>query len=213
MFTGIIEELGTIKAIKRGGTWCVLTIGASMILQDVQLGDSIAVNGICLTVTSFSSDHFTVDVMPETLDKTSLSSLQIGSWVNLERAMGAGGRFGGHLVSGHVDGTGIIHSKKKWGNAVLIEIKASEELLYYMIPKGSITIDGISLTIVDVKMDRFSISIIPHTLEMTILQYKGAGDIVNLECDIIGKYIEKYVTARKGSSKISQDFLAEHGFM
>ncbi len=213
MFTGIIEELGTIKAIKRGGKWCVLTIGASMILQDVQLGDSIAVNGICLTVTSFSSDHFTVDVMPETLDKTSLSSLQIGSPVNLERAMKAGGRFGGHFVSGHVDGMGVIHSKKNWGNAVLIEIKASEELLYYMIPKGSITIDGISLTIVDVKMDRFSISIIPHTLEKTVLQYKGTGDIVNLECDMIGKYIEKYVSARKGTGKISQDFLAEHGFI
>lgn len=213
MFTGIIEELGTIKGIKRGGEWCVLTIGASAILQDVQLGDSIAVNGICLTVTSFASDHFTVDVMPETLDKTSLSSLQIGSLVNLERAMRAGGRFGGHFVSGHVDGTGTIHSKKKWGNAILIEIKAPEDLLYYMIPKGSITIDGISLTIVDVKMDRFSISIIPHTLEMTILQYKGSGDIVNLECDMIGKYIEKYVSARKGNSKITPDFLAEHGFM
>lgn len=213
MFTGIIEEIGVIKGIKRSANWCVLTIGASSVLKDVQLGDSIAVNGVCLTVTSFTQEQFTVDVMPETFDKTSLSRLNIGFKVNLERAMAAGGRFGGHFVSGHVDGTGIISSRLPYGNAVLFEIKAPEELLYYMVPKGSITIDGISLTILEVAEDRFSVSIIPHTLEMTILQYKGVGDLVNLECDMIGKYIEKFVSSRKPASKITQAFLAEHGFI
>ncbi|RXT15231.1 riboflavin synthase [Ammoniphilus sp. CFH 90114] len=213
MFTGIIEELGVIQGIKRGGEWMVLTIGASIVLKDVQLGDSIAVNGVCLTVTSFSSREFTVDVMPETFHKTSLSDIQVGSKVNLERAMAAGGRFGGHFVSGHVDGTGKIVSKTSYGNAVLFEIKAPEQLLHYMIPKGSVTIDGISLTILDVSSDRFSVSIIPHTLEMTILQHKGMGATVNLECDMIGKYIEKFITTRKPTSKLTEAFLSEHGFM
>ncbi len=213
MFTGIVEELGTILGVKRGGEWLVLTIGASTILKDVQLGDSIAVNGVCLTVTSFTSREFTVDVMPETFHKTSLAEIKVGSRVNLERAMAAGGRFGGHFVSGHVDGTGTIASKTVYGNAVLIEIKASEELLHYMVPKGSITIDGISLTIVDLSLDRFRVSVIPHTLEMTILKDKGVGATVNLECDMIGKYVEKFITARKATSKLSASFLAEHGFM
>ncbi|WP_134700518.1 riboflavin synthase [Ammoniphilus sp. YIM 78166] len=213
MFTGIVEELGTILGVKRGGEWLVLTIGASAILKDVQLGDSIAVNGVCLTVTSFTSREFTVDVMPETFHKTSLADIKIGSQVNLERAMAAGGRFGGHFVSGHVDGTGTIASKTVYGNAVLIEIKASEQLLHYMVPKGSITIDGISLTIVDLSLDRFRVSVIPHTLEMTILKDKGIGATVNLECDMIGKYVEKFITARKPTSKLSASFLAEHGFM
>lgn len=212
MFTGIIEELGSIQGIKRGGEWLVLAIGASRILKDVQLGDSIAVNGVCLTVTSFTSREFTVDVMPETFQKTSLSDIQVGSQVNLERAMAAGGRFGGHFVSGHVDGTGKIASKKGYGNAVLIEIKAPEHLLHYMIPKGSITIDGISLTILDVASDSFRVSIIPHTLSMTTLQHKGIGAVVNLECDMIGKYIEKFIAARKPASKLTEAFLSEHGF-
>jgi riboflavin synthase len=213
MFTGIIEEVGIIKGIQKGANWSVMTIQAASILKDVQLGDSIAVNGICLTVTSFKASQFTVDVMPETMDKTSLSELSIGAQVNLERAMTAGGRFGGHFVSGHVDGTGTISSIQNYGNAVLFDIKAPESLLYYMIPKGSITIDGISLTILDIESDRFRVSVIPHTLDHTVLKTKQAGHKVNLECDMIGKYIEKFISGRKPASKLSESFLAEHGFI
>jgi riboflavin synthase len=216
LFTGIIEEIGTIRSIRSGNQSAVLEIAAEKVLRDVKLGDSIAVNGICLTVTAFSARHFTVDVMPETLKKTNLSTLKIGSSVNLERAMAAGNRFGGHFVSGHVDGTGVIVQKQSYGNAVLYEIEADEALLRYMIPKGSIAIDGISLTIVDVTERYFSVSIIPHTLAETVLQYKGKGDTVNLECDMIGKYIERFLTRREqkiGSPKLTEKFLAEHGFL
>jgi riboflavin synthase len=213
MFTGIIEEVGIIKGIQKGANWSIMTIQAASILKDVQLGDSIAVNGICLTVTSFKASQFTVDVMPETMDKTNLSELSIGAQVNLERAMTAGGRFGGHFVSGHVDGTGTISSIQNYGNAVLFDIKAPESLLYYMIPKGSITIDGISLTILDIESDRFRVSVIPHTLDHTVLKTKQAGHKVNLECDMIGKYIEKFISGRKPASKLSESFLAEHGFI
>ncbi|HJV47344.1 MAG TPA: riboflavin synthase [Bacillota bacterium] len=213
MFTGIIEEVGRIQGIKRGSKWCVLTIQAKHVLVDVKLGDSIAVNGVCLTVTSFTNTQFSVDVMPETFEKTNLAGLLTGSKVNLERAMMAGGRFGGHMVSGHVDGQGMILSKTKMGNAVVFKVQAEAVLLYYMIPKGSITIDGISLTLLDVEADSFSISIIPHTIEMTTLHEKDRGDRVNLECDMIGKYIAKYLTDRKLSTGITQSFLSEHGFI
>jgi len=214
MFTGIVEEIGVLKGIKRGANWLVLTIGASRVLDQVQLGDSIAVNGVCLTVTSYTGGQFTVDVMPETFDKSNLSALSVGSRVNLERAMQAGGRFGGHFVSGHVDGTGKIAGKTNYGNAVVYQIQTAESLLYYLIPKGSITIDGISLTVLDVEADHFTVSIIPHTQEITTLKDRGIGDIVNLECDMIGKYIEKFIQAKKPTtSKISRDFLEQHGFI
>jgi riboflavin synthase len=213
MFTGIIEEIGTISRIQRGGTWCVLTIAAKTVLEDAKLGDSIAVNGVCLTVTSFSQNHFTVDVMPETFEKTNLSKFTMGERVNLERAIVAGGRFGGHMVSGHVDGQGRIATRENYGNAVVFKIEATEQLLHYMVPKGSITIDGISLTILEVGSSSFSISIIPHTLQETTLQTKGVGDQVNLECDMIGKYIEKFISARKPSSGITHSFLSENGFI
>jgi riboflavin synthase len=216
VFTGIIEEIGTIRSIKRGNASAVLEIAADKVLTDVQLGDSIAVNGICLTVTEFSTRHFTVDVMPETLAKTSLASLGPGSPVNLERAMAAGDRFGGHFVSGHVDGTGVIVDKRPYGNAVLYEVEAEDGLLRYIIPKGSISIDGISLTVVDVTETSFSVSIIPHTLAETVLQYKEKGDRVNLECDMIGKYIERILTWRERKarpSSLTESFLAEHGFL
>ncbi|GED12043.1 riboflavin synthase [Aneurinibacillus migulanus] len=216
MFTGIIEEIGTIRSIKRGDRSAVLDISADKVLTDVRLGDSIAVNGICLTVTTFSSRNFTVDVMPETLEKTSLSTIGPGSQVNLERAMAAGDRFGGHFVSGHVDGTGFIADKRSYGNAVLYKVEADETLLRYIIPKGSVAIDGISLTVVDVTETGFTVSIIPHTLAGTVLQYKEKGDLVNLECDMIGKYIERFVTWReqkKSRASLTESFLSEHGFL
>ncbi|WP_027415867.1 riboflavin synthase [Aneurinibacillus terranovensis] len=215
MFTGIIEEIGYVRRITRGDKWCVLEISAAKVLRGVKLGDSIAVNGTCLTVTQYSDHHFSVDVMPETLDKTSLSLLSPGSPVNLERALAAGDRFGGHFVSGHIDGTGTITAKKPYGNAVLFEIEAPEEVLRYILPKGSIAVDGISLTVVSTTDSHFTVSIIPHTVKETLLQYKNQGDIVNLECDMIGKYIERFVSAReheKRKAPITIDFLSEHGF-
>lgn len=212
MFTGIVEEKGALKAVQRGPNWMTLTIEAAKVLEGVALGDSIAVNGVCLTVTSFAESSFTVDVMPETFEKTNLSSLPIGAKLNLERAMPADGRFGGHFVSGHVDGMGTIRSIKPLGNAIVFDIAADESLLYYMIPKGSIAIDGISLTILDVNNQSFSVSIIPHTLDHTTLKERKAGDRVNLECDMVGKYIEKFVRQRKPTSTLTREFLAEHGF-
>ncbi|OIK14145.1 riboflavin synthase subunit alpha [Bacillus sp. MUM 116] len=218
MFTGIIEEIGLVSNIQRTGESFVLTIEAKKILGDVHLGDSIAVNGVCLTVTSFTGKKFTVDVMPETVKASSLNDVKRGSKVNLERAMAAGGRFGGHFVSGHIDGTGVIKSKKAFENAVYYEIEANQEILHYIILKGSITIDGTSLTVFGKTEDTFTISLIPHTLSESILGLKGSGDIVNLECDMLGKYVGHFLTGmnsnqvKKGTSGISADFLAENGF-
>lgn len=212
MFTGIVEEIGTIKALKPGG----LEVCAKKVLEDVHLGDSIAVNGVCLTVTSFTGSSFIVDVMPETFRRSSLSELSIGSRVNLERAMAANGRFGGHIVAGHIDDTGTVSSIKKEENAVWITIATPPDLLKYIIEKGSITIDGISLTVASVTDCNFSVSIIPHTGKETILLDKRIGQKVNLECDMVGKYIEKLLsfekTESKPESKITMEFLAQHGF-
>ena len=218
MFTGIIEEIGVVANIKRTGESFVLAIEAKKILNDVQLGDSIAVNGVCLTVTSFTGKLFTVDVMPETVKASSLNMIKRGSKVNLERAMAAGGRFGGHFVSGHIDGTGIIKSKQSFENAVYYEIEAEQELLKYIILRGSITVDGTSLTVFAVTENSFTLSIIPHTLSETILGLKGSGDIVNLECDMIGKYVGHFIqnlssdTAQKSKTGITAQFLADNGF-
>lgn len=216
MFTGIIEEVGTIEQIKQSGEAIVMTIASKKLLTDVHLGDSIAVNGVCLTVTSFDRDRFTVDLMPETVRNTSLRQLSRGSRVNLERAMAAGGRFGGHFVSGHVDGVGEVLSKHRHDNAIYYEIKVSKELRKYIILKGSIAIDGTSLTVFGVTDDTFTISIIPHTVEETIIGMKGPGDVVNIECDMIGKYIEQFIGQRfdqgKSKSTLSASFLEEHGY-
>ncbi|NEU31023.1 riboflavin synthase [bacterium LRH843] len=217
MFTGIIEEIGVIQEIRQAGESMVIKIGAKEILDDVKLGDSIAVNGVCLTVTSFQSSHFTVDVMPETIRATSLRGIGRGSNVNLERAMSAGGRFGGHFVSGHVDGIGTIMARKPEQNAVYFQINISPELRHYMVEKGSVTVDGTSLTIFAVDEDSFTLSIIPHTLSETIIGQKGVGDVVNIECDMIGKYIEQFITrrlepAKKSGGSLSDQFLEEHGF-
>ncbi|MEH7336120.1 riboflavin synthase [Neobacillus drentensis] len=218
MFTGIIEEIGSILNIQRSGESFVLTIAAKRILEDVNLGDSIAVNGVCLTVTSFTANRFTVDVMPETVRASSLNMVKRGSNVNLERAMAAGGRFGGHFVSGHIDGTGIIKSKKAFENAVYYEIEADPELLRYVIERGSIAVDGTSLTVFGVSENRFTLSLIPHTLGESIVGQKGSGDIVNLECDMIGKYVGHFMNnlgknnQHKSSGGISAKFLEENGF-
>ncbi|MFS0778005.1 riboflavin synthase [Neobacillus sp. 3P2-tot-E-2] len=218
MFTGIIEELGVVANIKRSGESFVLTIDAKKILKDVHLGDSISVNGVCLTVTGFTNSQFTVDVMPETVKASSLQSLKRGSKVNLERAMAAGGRFGGHFVSGHIDGTGVIKTKRPVENAVYYEIEASQEILKYVIERGSIAVDGTSLTVFGVTDNDFTLSLIPHTLTESIIGLKESGDIVNLECDMIGKYVGHFLTSRqntgnkKNQAGISASFLEENGF-
>ena len=187
-----------------------------MILEDLKIGDSVAVNGVCLTATSIGAGGFTADVMHETLNRSSLGALQKGSHVNLERAMLANGRFGGHIVSGHIDGTGTIGSIQKDDNALWYTILADAKLLRYIVEKGSVTIDGISLTVADVQSDRFAVSLIPHTAKVTVLGEKRTGDIVNLETDIIGKYVEKLmkptVEETKQKSGITMEFLAENGF-
>ncbi|UJF31188.1 riboflavin synthase [Paenibacillus hexagrammi] len=220
MFTGIIEEIGSMRRIHSQGQAMVLTIGANKVLKDVKLGDSIAVNGVCLTVVSFDSDSFSVDVMPETYRKTNLRTLQSGARVNLERAMAANGRFGGHIVQGHVDTTAVIVSRKPEENAVVYRFEPEDKDFFkYMLPSGSITIDGISLTIVEVTDAYASVSIIPHTLSQTVLEDKHPGDTVNIECDVLGKYMERLLffgqsdKTGKKKSALTADFLAEHGFM
>ncbi len=215
MFTGIVEELGTIRAVRRGAASAVLSIGAAEVLSDLKIGDSVAVNGVCLTVTSLDDGGFTADVMHETLGRSSLGALAPGGRVNLERAMPANGRFGGHIVSGHIDGTGKVASVRPDDNALWYTISAAPELLRYIVEKGSITIDGISLTVAAVDEVSFSVSLIPHTAAVTTLGKKRAGDTVNLETDIIGKYVEKLLCPapepeRQGG--ISLEFLAENGF-
>ena len=215
MFTGIVEEMGRVELIKRGQHSAILTIGAKKVLEDTKIGDSIAVNGICLTVTSLTSKSFTADVMQETLNRSSLAKLLPGSHVNLERAMPANGRFGGHIVSGHVDGIGKIVGIKEDDISIWYRIQASPEILRYIVEKGSITVDGISLTVAAITDEDFSISAIPHTVSQTILKEKRQGDVVNLETDILGKYVEKLVgtsqTEQKKSS-ITREFLLQQGF-
>ncbi|WP_099351752.1 riboflavin synthase [Fredinandcohnia onubensis] len=217
MFTGIVEEIGKIKAINGSQDSVEMVIKARKILDDVNLGDSISVNGVCLTVTEFTSDGFTVDVMPETVKSTSLRDLQRNDDVNLERAMSANGRFGGHIVSGHVDGIGKIVRKEPKGNAVYYEIEIPEELIQFMIYKGSVTVDGTSLTIFGLTKNTFTLSLIPHTLTETILRKKGVGDIVNIECDMLGKYVSQFMRRSFGNeksteSRITASFLEENGF-
>ncbi len=225
MFTGIIEETGKIESVANGNKSAIITIIADKVLKCTKIGDSIAVNGVCLTVTSISGNKFTADVMAETIRRSSLGTLKHGSKVNLERAMAADGRFGGHIVSGHIDGTGVIRSLEREDNAVWVEIETPDKLLKYIVEKGSIAIDGISLTVAKLTDDSFSVSVIPHTGEETTLLAKKPGDIVNLENDIIGKYVERLMnfntsqkspfdnkTATSTKSNITMDFLTENGF-
>ncbi len=225
IFTGIVEETGKIESVANGNKSAIITIIADKVLKGTKIGDSIAVNGVCLTVTSISGNKFTADVMAETIRRSSLGTLKHGSKVNLERAMAADGRFGGHIVSGHIDGTGVIRSLEREDNAVWVEIETPDKLLKYIVEKGSIAIDGISLTVAKLTDDSFSVSVIPHTGEETTLLAKKPGDIVNLENDIVGKYVERLMnfnTSQKSpfdnkaatstKSNITMDFLTENGF-
>ena len=201
MFTGIIEETGSVARVLQGGTSGEIRIKASCVLEGTKLGDSIAVNGVCLTVTGLYDDGFTADVMPETLRRSNLGLLRSGDKVNLERAMAADGRFGGHIVSGHIDGTGTIKELKKEKNATWVTVSAPGHLLRLIVEKGSIAIDGISLTVAGVDDTSFKVSVIPHTSAETTLTLKKSGDPVNLETDIVGKYVEKLL----GTAYIKQD--------
>lgn len=200
MFTGIIEETGKIISVGAGR----IAVQAKKVLHGTQIGDSIAVNGVCLTVTTMTSSEFTADVMPETLSRTNLGSLGKGNSVNLERAMAADGRFGGHIVSGHIDGTGTVSKLEKDGNAVWVYISAPSNILNLIIEKGSIAIDGISLTVAKVNDKEFAVSVIPHTGEETALLGKKAGDVVNLENDVIGKYVQKLMGLGGAGGSASQ---------
>ena len=215
MFTGIIEETGTIQKIEKGALSAKITVQCKKVLEGTKTGDSIAVNGICLTVTSLSRDSFTADVMAETLRRSSLSEAAAHTAVNLERAMAADGRFGGHIVSGHIDGTGRISHIQQEEIAVWYTISAAPGLLRYIVEKGSIALDGISLTVAAVTPQDFQVSVIPHTRQETSLSAKKAGSLLNIECDIVGKYIEKFLSPQEtGSpqSSLTESFLKEHGF-
>ena len=202
MFTGIVEEIGKIINIKKGDLFSILEIAGDIIFSDIKLGDSIATNGVCLTVTNYNGNSFKADVMHTTLKATALGDLSVGSSVNLERAMPANGRFGGHIVSGHIDGTATIKSIKPIGNSLVYTFNAEDKLLKYMIPKGSIAIDGISLTISELMASSFSVSIIPHTAQETILSIKKPNDKVNIELDILGKYIDRLLNFKEGANGI-----------
>lgn len=216
MFTGIVEEKGIIKSISRGRNSSRLEIEGNIIFNQIQLGDSVAVNGVCLTVCNFSGKTFEADVMGETLSRSSLGELKQGSKVNLERAMAADGRFGGHIVSGHIDGIGTIVSMEPDEIATWVKISTKSEIMKYIVEKGSIAIDGVSLTVAKVGIDNFQVSLIPHTGKETTLLSKKTGDIVNLENDIIGKYVEKMLFTEnvheKKESNITMDFLMKNGF-
>ena len=213
MFTGIVEETGTIRAIRQGAHSARLTVGAAHILPGLKIGDSVAVNGVCLTAVSIGADSFTADVMHETLNRSTLGALV--SPVNLERAMPADGRFGGHIVSGHIDAVGTVTSTRRDDVAVWYTVEAPPDVLRYVVEKGSIAIDGISLTVAAVTGRSFSVSVIPHTASVTILGGKGPGDKVNLEADIIGKYVERLLSHNGKPAKksgLTMEFLAQNGF-
>jgi len=211
MFTGIVEEMGSVKAIRHEAGAARLTVSASMVLDNTKLGESICVNGVCLTVVEMGKSEFSADVAPETLRVTNLGELRSGSKVNLERALQFSARIGGHLVTGHVDAVGGIREKRQEGNSWRIFIETPEQALRYIIKKGSIAIDGISLTVADVDNTGFSIAMIPHTAKLTTLGFKSAGDRVNLETDIIGKYVERLLSGRVEGG-VSLELLKKSGF-
>lgn len=210
MFTGIIEEKGSIESVQRSSKSCRLKIRADKIFSDLKIGDSVAVNGVCLTACEINKPFFTADVMAETMRRTSLDIAVKGRNVNLERAMQLNGRFGGHIVSGHIDGTGTVLSMVREDNAVWVKVSAEAGILKYIVEKGSVALDGISLTVADVKNDSFAVSVIPHTAAETTLLERKPGDRINIECDIIGKYVERLTSAKE--SGITMDFLEKYGF-
>ncbi len=212
MFTGIVEETGRVLRLERSGVFAALTVSARTVLEGTRLGDSIAVNGVCLTVTGLDADSFSADVMHETLNRSSLGALRAGSAVNLERALQAGGRFGGHIVSGHIDGVGQILQIRRDGNAVWFTVSAPQQLMRYVVEKGSIALDGISLTVAGTGPDWFSVSAIPHTVASTALAGRRVRDIVNLETDLIGKYVEKLLQPAAPASGLTLERLQSLGY-
>jgi riboflavin synthase len=218
MFTGIIEGLGAITFVRPAGQGKRLAIAAAFDLTGTKVGDSISVSGACLTAVSISGRQFEVDVSPETLAKTTLGTVRVGERVNLERALRLSDRIDGHLVSGHTDGTGVIDSKETFGNAVIATVAVAEELTHYMIAKGSVAVDGVSLTINHLDPGRFTVSIIPHTAGLTTIGFKQRGERVNIEVDLIGKYVEKFLSAQQGrrtspAAGVSMELLAKAGYI
>lgn len=221
MFTGIIEETGKLLGLEQSDSSAKIKIAASLVLDGTKIGDSIAVNGVCLTVTDIAKNFFIADVMPETLRRSNLGALKNGDIVNLERAMPCDGRFGGHIVSGHIDGVGKISAIQSEANAIWFYISAADEILNLVVPKGSVALDGISLTVAKVNSAQFAVSVIPHTQTQTNLLLKKIGDIVNIENDIIGKYVQKFFgqgdfssinLRKKSEEKITEDFLRKNNF-
>jgi riboflavin synthase len=220
MFTGIIEGLGTIRGIHPAGEGCKLAVDADFVLAGTRLGDSIAVNGACLTAVALNGRSFTVDVSPETMAKTTFGRMRAGDRVNIERALRLSDRLDGHLVSGHIDGMGSLAGRKERSNAVIITFRVPHALARYMIPKGSVAVDGVSLTINAVTAEGFEVSIIPHTARLTTVGMKAVGHAVNIETDMIGKYVERFVTGGKTTATkarpddgVDIEFLARHGFL
>ncbi len=218
MFTGIVEEVGTVESVKKGAKSIQITVQAKTVLENTKIGDSICTSGVCLTVVEMTNSTYTADVMAESIRRTSLDGIKPGDKLNLERAMAADGRFGGHIVAGHVDGTGVITGMQQEDNAVWITVSASPQVLRYIVEKGSITMDGVSLTVAYVDDRVFKVSVIPHTCANTTLLLKKPGSKINLECDIIGKYVEKLMTPAPQedtapASGVTADFLSKHGFL
>lgn len=218
MFSGIVEEMGAIQGINKGLAGARLSILASQILEDLKVGDSISVSGACLTASDVGDMGFAVEVSTETLHCTTLGSIQVGTPINLERAMKLHARMGGHLVTGHVDGIGILRDRQQDGNAIQLTIEAPEEIIRYCVPKGSITVDGISLTINEVSNRSLAVAIIPHTAKVTTMGLKQIGETVNLEADLIGKYVERLLQTSgavpaKPAPVIDQDYLQKRGLL
>lgn len=221
MFTGIIEETGKFLALEQSGSSAKIKIAASLVLGGTKIGDSIAVNGVCLTVVEIAHNFFVADAMPETLRRTNLGALKNGDVVNLERAMPCDGRFGGHIVSGHIDGIGKISEIQNEANAIWFHISAPGEILNLIVPKGSVALDGISLTVAKIDSAQFAVSVIPHTQSQTNLLFKKSGDTVNIENDMIGKYVQKFLrqndfhsnfSSEKSDEKITEEFLRKNNF-
>ena len=208
MFTGIVEEVGRLKSLDGGR----VEISCAAILADMKIGDSIATNGVCLTVVDFGENFFAADVMPETLRKTSLAELNRGGLVNLERALKVGDRFGGHIVSGHIDGVGKILGIRAEGNALVVDVAAENFLLRHIAPKGSVALDGISLTVVDAGAENFSVSMIPHTRAVTNFSGKRVGSPVNIETDILAKYVDRLLNLPAAPQTLTREFLTANGF-
>jgi len=218
VFSGIVEEMGAVQAIERGLAGAKFSILASAILEDLQVGESVSVSGACLTATTIEDNSFSVDVSTETLNCTFLSKMTVGTPLNLERAMKLNARIGGHLVTGHVDGVGILRAREQDGNALYLTVEAPDDVIRYCVPKGSITMDGISLTINAVKGSSFSVAIIPHTAKVTTIGLKQIGDLMNLESDLIGKYVERLLQGSgtlpsPSAPSIDKDYLQKRGLL